>query len=156
MSSGSGNSARTFSREMFVELEETFQMCDEGGAGVLNRKQLGLALKCFGLSWNKENVDEVLDGLPEFIDFDSYANIIKKLMQHPQWAQLEMAEAFNVYDKDGNGFLDPSELRRVFTRLGEVVSENEIEDQLRRYDIDGDVQMVVAEFMKMVLSNEAR
>jgi len=43
------------------------------------------------------------------------------------------------------------EVKRVFTKLGEDVTETEIEDQLRQYDVDGDCQMVNTEFLKAVV-----
>ena len=55
-----------------------------------------------------------------------------------------------MFDKDCNGFIDPSELRRVFMKIGEHLDITEVEDQLREFDIDGDLQMVQAEFNKMI------
>lgn len=41
-----------------------------------------------------------------------------------------MAEAFSIFDKDGNGYLDAIELKRVFTKLGENLTDLEMEDQV--------------------------
>eukprot|EP01034_Spumella_vulgaris_P021339 gene21339-27369_t len=67
-----------------------------------------------------------------------------------------MSESFSLFDKDGNGFVDPSELRRVFARVGENLSEVELEDQLREFDIDGDLQMVIAEYYKVISSTRGQ
>ena len=48
-----------------------------------------------------------------------------------------------MFDKDGSGHIDPAELRRVFTRLGENLLETELEDQLREVDIDGDLMVSI-------------
>ena len=49
-----------------------------------------------------------------------------------------MNESFFLYDVDGNGYVDPKEIKRTFAKLGESLAESEAEDQLREYDIDGD------------------
>lgn len=72
-------------------------------------------------------------------------------MEKATWIQAELKEAFSIFDKDGNGYLDAVEIRRVLTKLGEEITDIEIEDQLRHYDIDGDFQMMAAEFAKIVI-----
>lgn len=62
-------------------------------------------------------------------------------MKQPNWAANEMNEVFAIFDKDNSGNIDPTELRRVFTRLGENLLETELEDQLREFDIDGDLEV---------------
>lgn len=43
-----------------------------------------------------------------------------------------------VFDKDGNGVISSTELRRVMTNLGEKLSEAEVEDMIKEADVDGD------------------
>lgn len=45
---------------------------------------------------------------------------------------------YRVFDKDGNGVISSTELRRVMTNLGEKLSEAEVEDMIKEADIDGD------------------
>ena len=42
-------------------------------------------------------------------------------------------------------------MKRVMNKLGEELTESEIEDQLRHYDIDGDFQMMASEFVKVII-----
>ena len=71
-------------------------------------------------------------------------------------------EAFKVFDKDGNGYISPAELRQVMTslgalllihlrplvlvlrsplRIGEKLTEEEVDEMIREADIDGDGQI---------------
>lgn len=77
----------------------------------------------------------------EGVDLDKFIEVIILCMKTPNWAANEMLEAFRVFDKDDSGYIDPNELRRVFTRIGENLLETELEDQLREVDIDGDLQV---------------
>ena len=45
---------------------------------------------------------------------------------------------FQVFDKNGDGFISANELRHVMVTLGEHLSDDEIEEMIREADIDGD------------------
>lgn len=130
---------QSLTKEMIIEVEETFHMAADSN-GVLPLSKLPLALKALGMSvndlGNSSSIDE--EGV---VDLDRFIQIVADCILSPNWASSEMTESFALFDKDGNGYLDPKELRRVFTRLGETISETELEDQLREYDIDGDFEV---------------
>lgn len=75
------------------------------------------------------------------IDEDKFLQIVAQCMDKPNWSVDEMNESFCLYDIDGNGYVDPKEIRRTFLKVGENMSESEAEDQLREFDIDGDCQV---------------
>jgi calmodulin len=43
-----------------------------------------------------------------------------------------------VFDKDNNGVISSTELRRVMTNLGEKLTDEEVEDMIKEADLDGD------------------
>lgn len=43
-----------------------------------------------------------------------------------------------MFDKDNNGLISSTELRRVMTNLGEKLTEAEVEDMIKEADVDGD------------------
>ena len=43
-----------------------------------------------------------------------------------------------MFDKDGDGFIDPLELRHLLTNLGERLTDDEVDDMIREVDVDGD------------------
>jgi hypothetical protein len=43
----------------------------------------------------------------------------------------EFIRGFQVFDKDGNGFIGAGELRYVLTQLGEKMTESEVDDLLK-------------------------
>uniref|UniRef100_A0A8C4SIW1 EF-hand domain-containing protein n=1 Tax=Erpetoichthys calabaricus TaxID=27687 RepID=A0A8C4SIW1_ERPCA len=63
----------------------------------------------------------------------------------------EMHEAFNVFDKDGNGSISAAELQQVITNLGEKLTDEEIDAMIREADVDGDGQVNYEDFVQMMI-----
>ena len=62
----------------------------------------------------------------------------------------EMRQLFRTFDRDGNGFISASELRKVMKRLGTRISAEEVERMVRKADADGDGKVNYEEFVKMM------
>lgn len=124
--------------EMYAELEETFILASDSGHSHIPFARLPLALKALGMNFNEIDTTRIpADG----ITFEKFVELALLCLKHPNWAANEMHEIFVLFDKDQSGNIDPNELRRVFTRYGENLTEVELEDQLREFDMDGDAQV---------------
>ena len=53
-------------------------------------------------------------------------------------SEEELKDAFNIFDRDGNGLISPDELRCVMTNLGEKLTDEEVEEMIKEADKDGD------------------
>merc|ERR1711944_338839 len=53
----------------------------------------------------------------------------------------EIRAAFEIFDKDHDGFISPTELRTVMESLGEVLSEEDIDVMMKGADQNGDGQV---------------
>ena len=92
------------------------------------------------------------------IDFPEFLTMLvrKKLDSD---SEAEIKEAFKVFDKDGNGYISAAELRYVMNglgalllihlcplvlvlrsplRIGEKLTEDEVDEMIREADVDGD------------------
>lgn len=72
------------------------------------------------------------------IDLDKFIDVVLICLRSPNWAGSEMMEVFSVFDRNGDGFIDSQELKKVFARYGEVLNENELDEQINDYDLDKD------------------
>ena len=50
----------------------------------------------------------------------------------------ELREAFQVFDKDNDGFISAMELSYVMSNLGENLSPKEVDEMIQEADLDGD------------------
>jgi hypothetical protein len=63
-----------------------------------------------------------------------------------------MLKCFQVFDKDGNGFINASELREVSKELGRQLDAAEVDECLKDIDKDKDNKISFSEFSKWWLS----
>lgn len=61
-------------------------------------------------------------------------------------ADEEMRQAFQVFDKDGDGYISATELKLVMQQLGEALTDQQLADMLREADGNGDGRIDFKEF----------
>ena len=59
------------------------------------------------------------------IDFPEFLSIMAKKMKDTD-TEKELLEAFEDFDRDGNGLISAAELRHVMTNLGEKLTDEEV------------------------------
>ncbi|KAH7666126.1 calcium-binding protein CML protein [Dioscorea alata] len=84
------------------------------------------------------------------IEFGEFLNLIAHKMKATNDFEEELKEAFNVFDKDQNGYISPTELKNVMMSLGEKLSDEEVEQMIKEADLDGDGQVNYEEFVNMM------
>ena len=53
----------------------------------------------------------------------------------------QLREAFNLFDRDGSGAIDSDEIKGIMRKLGERLTDEEVEEIVREIDLDGDGQI---------------
>lgn len=74
------------------------------------------------------------NGLMDFSEF--LVMMVKKMKDSDP--EEDMRAAFQVFDRNGNGFISAAELRHIMTNLGERLTDDQIDEMMRVADIDGD------------------
>ena len=65
----------------------------------------------------------------------------------------EVTEAFDLFDKDGDGNIDSGELRKIFRTLGQDYTEAEMADMMAQVDEDNNGELDFYEFGAMLFQN---
>uniref|UniRef100_A0A0N5ACN4 EF-hand domain-containing protein n=1 Tax=Syphacia muris TaxID=451379 RepID=A0A0N5ACN4_9BILA len=62
----------------------------------------------------------------------------------------EFGQAFKLFDKDGNGTMNIKELGAAMRTLGLNPTEEELQNMINEYDVDGNGKIDFMEFCKMM------
>jgi calmodulin len=138
--------ANKFTREMISVFEETFDIV----ANEQDRmpvEMLPTVLSSLGLDVSTALYRDITD--TKTIDFEVFLSIVSICIENTSWMMDELLETFNIFDKDGDGSLDKTELKRVFTKLGESLTDKELDEQIKEFDVDCDCEVGFSEWVMM-------
>eukprot|EP01028_Stygiella_incarcerata_P002594 TRINITY_DN1486_c0_g1_i1.p3 TRINITY_DN1486_c0_g1~~TRINITY_DN1486_c0_g1_i1.p3 ORF type:complete len:151 (+),score=51.46 TRINITY_DN1486_c0_g1_i1:133-585(+) len=139
--------------EVMDELREAFGLFDRDSDGFVSALELAILLRSVGVSPTQLEVDayvkkvdgERSTGLISFEEFVYFAN---ELREKDDSDDLIVA-TFNYLDKDRSGYISATELRRILTNLGDVLSQEEVDEMFREADVEGNL-VSREEFMHMM------
>lgn len=145
-------------RSMEKEIRELFRLFDTNNDRSISTQELGKAMRFLGMSPTQQEVADAMKALDingngriEFQEFFSFMQAEMAKVDDAEFTHKEevIRSAFRTFDKDGNGFIDEKELRVAMKKLGECLSDKELEDMMRQADVDGDGKINYEEFVKI-------
>eukprot|EP01087_Luapelamoeba_hula_P018064 TRINITY_DN5770_c0_g1_i1.p1 TRINITY_DN5770_c0_g1~~TRINITY_DN5770_c0_g1_i1.p1 ORF type:complete len:147 (-),score=37.40 TRINITY_DN5770_c0_g1_i1:25-465(-) len=135
------------------ELRKAFALFDKDKDGRVNIQELGRLMRHMSFNPTFAELEESLKthGSAGLMDTTSFVNMMASGAQDTD-NEKELVEAFQVFDKDGKGFISVMELRHVLGNMGEKLPESEVEQMLREAHISGDGIVSYAEFVRSMLN----
>ncbi len=140
------------SDDLNSEFVDTFKMLDPQDTGSISGVQLGLALKAHGIEPDQK-IHDLLQS-SKLVTFPEYMAIIVTHLTVDSWCRAEIQEVFDVFDKDAHGTLTPHQVKRVALRLGEKMTDEEIEQQFLQFEANEELKVEPKGFSKLILSSE--
>ncbi|XP_061496310.1 calmodulin-like protein 3 [Rhineura floridana] len=141
------------SEEQIAEYKEAFLLFDKDGDGAITTKELGTVMRSLGQNPTEAELQEMIAKLDAdgsgTVDFPEFLSLMARKIQNCD-GEEEIRRAFRVFDKDGNGYVSAAELRHIMTKLGEKLTDEEVEDMIKEADVDGDGQVNYEEFLRIM------
>lgn len=141
------------------EYREAFNLYDKDNDGIISITKLGRVLRAMGLNPTEIEVQEMIEEVDSegtgTLDFDSFLNIVASRKFDDEDHEDALREAFRMFDRDGNGYIDAEELRICMINLGEKLTLDEVEEMIREVDIDFDGRMDYQEFVRLMCTKYA-
>ncbi|KAI9438476.1 hypothetical protein H4582DRAFT_171839 [Lactarius indigo] len=123
-----------------AEYKEAFALFDKKGTGAVPRETLGDLLRALGQNPTQAEVADIVANAPRDDGFK------------PAGTPEEFVRGFQVFDKEGNGFIGAGELRYVLTQLGEKMTDEEVDELLKGVQIGADGNVNYESFVRTILS----
>merc|ERR1712180_220617 len=138
-----------------AELKEAFDEFDKDGSGAINSQELLGIMRAMG---QNPTEDEVLNLMLEAdldgngtIEFPEFLELMKETYGTDD-QESDLREAFKIFDRNRDGFIDIRELKKVSMMLGSQLNPHEIDELMAEADVDGNGKLDYSEFVKMLLS----
>lgn len=135
-------------------LEEAFNLFDKDGSGTISTSEFGMVLRAIGLNPTDKEIETFVDQLDtnksgrlEFNEFRVFYNDYKKKHKNSQEA---IENAFKLFDKDDNGYIEAKELKSILSRCGQKISDEEVQEMIAVADVDKDGKINYKEFAKFI------
>lgn len=142
------------SKEEKQQLMETFKQLDKNGDGILSREEI---LEGYKQHMDEEEAEAEVNRIMQMVDLDKsgaidYTEFIAATLDRKKMINKERLEqAFNMFDKDGNGTISADELKEI---LGGQLSsmDNAVwEEIVKEVDTNGDGVISLEEFTEMMM-----
>ena len=102
-------------------------------------------LHVHNLTWNNSQKNPKDTGT---INFDEFLSMMGRKISAN--FEEEMKVAFKMFDKDKNGYIERDELKQMMTKLGEKLTDGEIDEMMKEADTDNDGRVNYNEFLAMM------
>lgn len=148
-------SDKKLTEEEVADLKEAFAMFDINGDGTIELNEIRQVMRKLGQNPTELELQEMISSVDDNgdkeIDFEEFLILMKSrcLEQDPE---KELRDAFAVFDTDGSGSIDRKELKRLMKKLGQALTEAEVDAMMDEVDSNGDGEISYEEFKHMMQS----
>ncbi|OMJ76419.1 hypothetical protein SteCoe_24203 [Stentor coeruleus] len=120
------------------EVKEAFDLFDTDGSGVIEAKELKVALRALGFEPQKDEIKRLINEVggtggerdaTGTIDFKEFLEIMTLKMSEKDNPE-EIQKAFNLFDIDNKGVITYENLKEIAAELKESISEDELREMI--------------------------
>jgi len=138
-----------------AELKEAFNEFDKDGSGSISTAELLHVMRAMGENPTEDDVlnlmmEADLDGSGT-IEFPEFLELMKQKYCDIN-VEDDIRDAFNIFDRDKDGFVDIQEIFKVSSTMGFDLDIEDLKICMSEVDLDGDGRLNYKEFSKMLLN----
>eukprot|EP00301_Raphidiophrys_heterophryoidea_P027390 c9636_g1_i1.p1 GENE.c9636_g1_i1~~c9636_g1_i1.p1 ORF type:complete len:183 (+),score=65.82 c9636_g1_i1:61-549(+) len=140
-------------KEQMTEYRDAFTLFDADGNGTIETEELLNVMNHLGghVHYQLADVEKMIrlvdDNGDGKIDFGEFVELMTK--SHKSEKE-ELRDAFNVFDKDGDGCISKKEISEVLNSLGQTLTDQELDLIMKYVDTDNNGTVDFDEFCQMM------
>jgi len=143
------------SQEIVKELEEAFFLFDYDKDGKITAREVGPAVRSVGLNPTEPELKDMVNDVNAKggkVDVQNLCQVIAHRMPQQKTSPDDLRDAFEVFDRQGNGMVYVSDLKHSLTTLGERLTDEELDELVRECDQDGEGQVNFEDMIRVLLA----
>jgi len=141
-------------------VEDAFQFFDKDNIGSVEKLELVGALRALGCNPTETEIQAMLEEADSKVDiegrleFNEFSELVEKYRKSRDEEREALVQAFQHFDKNGDGLVDKNELRQALTTLGlsqlsseevaQLFAEAEADDSSEAIDFNELVRVIMA------------
>ncbi|POY75315.1 hypothetical protein BMF94_1686 [Rhodotorula taiwanensis] len=134
-----------------AEIKEAFALHDKRGNGTIANSSLGEVLRALGQNPTQKEVLDLQSQCPQDVDYDTFLGILNRPGGYdPAGTVDDFIRGFQVFDKEGQGYIGQGEFRYILTTLGEPLSDQEVDELLKQAEITPDGNLNYVAFVNQI------
>ena len=136
--------ADLISKSVLEDYQDCFNVFDQNKDGAITADELFDTLDKLGFEPQREDMHKMIDDTDDNadgkMDMDEFIVMLLDVKKHSSRKNPEQTfyEAFQLFDRDGNGSISRDELKQVLENIGEDLSSKDIDEMVKEADNDGD------------------
>jgi len=135
------------------KFKQAFSLFDTDGDGSISTKDLQTIMKQLGHDPTeaelRDMVKEVDRNGSGTVNFKEFVMAVTRSDVDDN-IEAELIQAFKMFDWDGDGLISAPELKYTMTKLGEKLTDQEVNDLMKQADLDNDGYINLKEFKKFM------
>ncbi|KAG5002764.1 hypothetical protein GLYMA_10G030500v4 [Glycine max] len=148
--------ANAWTEDQIAIFHEAFVVVDKDSDGFITVDELISIVRSLEGNATKEKIQEMIsevdiNGNSLSVNFEDFLKIMGRTIKENLTEELK--DSFKVFDRDNDGYISATELRQVMVKLGERLTDEEVEQMIREADLDGDGRDSYEEFLRFMTLN---
>eukprot|EP00475_Leptophrys_vorax_P026128 TRINITY_DN3666_c0_g1_i1.p1 TRINITY_DN3666_c0_g1~~TRINITY_DN3666_c0_g1_i1.p1 ORF type:complete len:173 (+),score=58.58 TRINITY_DN3666_c0_g1_i1:44-520(+) len=139
--------------DQIAEFKEAFSLFDKDCDGNITPVELGNMMRALGYDPSMQELEAIVSDANTSgsgaIDFPEFLMFMGK-MQKKLNPDDVFNNAFKAFDTNGTGFITTRELMSVMTRVGEKLTEAEVNEMMKRVDKSGEGKLSYEDFLDLI------
>lgn len=147
------NDASKLTEEQIEDFKKAFLLFDKDGNGRITADELSDVMQSLGQKPSDSEVEAMIQQADQdgdgSIDFLEFLEVMASKIGENSFED-DLREAFQLFDRDNNGYISKREMRFVMSSLGEQITDAGVDNMMREVDLDGDGRVNYEEFIRMM------
>jgi len=135
-------------------LKDAFDLFDHNKDGKISVDELDKVMSTHGFRLTEQELTGMISRVDAnangAVDFHEFIDLMVRKDSCMAEEENDEEHTFRVFDHNGDGLISKGELLLTMNRLGETLTEEEVENMIMEADLDGDGKINKQEFSRLM------